>query len=108
MGSTPRINRATQDVLAALLDDPTRELSGLEVCAAAGVRSGTVHPVLARLEGMGWLESRWEDLDPAQERPAPRRIYRLTGIGVTLARSAVADARRSAPRMRWRPATGQP
>jgi hypothetical protein len=40
--------------------------NGLEICAAAGLASGTVHPILARLERLGWLESRWEDIDPAR------------------------------------------
>lgn len=107
MGAAPRMTSATQDVLAAFLADPQRELSGLQVCSGAGVRSGSVHPLLARLEGMGWLESRWEDLDATQEQRPARRLYRLTGVGATLARSTLADARRPAPRVRWRPETGR-
>lgn len=108
MGSDPRISRATQRALAAFLVDPAQELSGLELCAAAGVRSGSMHAVLARLEGKGWLESRWEEVDPESEGRQPRRFYRLTGIGATLARSALAKSRRSAFRPRWRPVAGQP
>lgn len=107
MVSGPRVSRATQVVLEAFLSDPARELSGVQVCSGAGVRVGSVHPVLARLEGMGWLESRWEDLDPGEDRRAPRRYYRLTGVGASLAAQAAAQRRRSAPSMRWRPATGQ-
>lgn len=108
MGRSPRVSRAAQVVLEAFLADPTRELSGIEVCTVAGVRAGSVHPVLARLEGMGWLESRWEDLDTGEDRRPPRRCYRLTGVGGALAAAAVAQRRRPAPVMRWRPATGQP
>jgi PadR family transcriptional regulator, regulatory protein PadR len=50
----------TQLVLRALLADPSKELYGVEIGQAAGLPSGTVHPILARLEGVGWLESRWE------------------------------------------------
>ncbi len=108
MGTGPRMSRATQVVLEAFLADPTRELSGIQVCTGAGLRVGSAHPALARLEGMGWLESRWEDLDPDEERRAPRRYYRLTGVGATLAAQSAAQRRRPAPTMRWRPATGQP
>ena len=45
----------TQLVLHALLTDPTKELYGVEIGAAAGLPSGTVHPILARLETVGWL-----------------------------------------------------
>jgi PadR family transcriptional regulator, regulatory protein PadR len=49
----------TQLVLRALPTDPAKELYGVEIGAAAGLPSRTVHPILARLEG-GWLSSRSE------------------------------------------------
>ena len=54
----------TQLVLRVLLAEPTREMYGLQIGQAAELPSGTVHPILARLEGCGWLESRWEDIEP--------------------------------------------
>ena len=94
----------TQLVLRALLEHPTRELYGLEVCAAAGLPSGTIHPILARLEGAGWLTSRWEEVDPrAQGRPR-RRYYRLTSDGAELARDALARSHTTAAHLaRLRP-----
>ena len=50
----------TQLVLRALLDDPAVERYGVEIGTQAGLPSGTVHPILARLEGVGWLTSRWK------------------------------------------------
>lgn len=93
----------TQLVLAAFLDEPQQELYGLEICQAADLPSGTVHPILARFEGLGWLESRWEDVDPRAEGRPQRRYYRLTREGVVQARSALAHARRPAIRPAWRP-----
>ena len=88
----------TQLVLRALLADPQRELYGLEIGTAAGLPSGTIHPILARLEGIGWLQSSWEDVDVrAAGRPA-RRYYRLTGDGIVSARHALARAYRSPAR----------
>jgi PadR family transcriptional regulator, regulatory protein PadR len=63
--SGPRMTLPTQLVLRAMLAEPTREMYGLQVCAEAGLPSGTIHPILARFEALGWLESRWEDTSPA-------------------------------------------
>jgi PadR family transcriptional regulator, regulatory protein PadR len=95
MPGAPRMTIPTQLVLRALLADPQQELYGAEITAAAGLPSGTVNPMLARLEGLGWVESRWEDIDTrAQGRPA-RRYYRLTASGVESARAALASSYQS-------------
>jgi PadR family transcriptional regulator, regulatory protein PadR len=103
-GRVIRMTIPTQLVLQALLEDPTRELYGIEIGTAAGLPSGTVHPILARLEGLGWLSSRWEEIDPRREGRPPRRYYRLTAAGVHSAREALRRAYRpSAARLRLRP-----
>jgi PadR family transcriptional regulator PadR len=85
-----RITLPTQLVLRAMLDDPDAEQYGLQIQDAAGLPSGTVHPILARLEAAGWATSRWEDVDPRVEGRPARRYYRLTGHGVEEARTALA------------------
>ena len=43
---------------------------------------GTLYRALARLEGMGFLASRWEDPEiPARENRPGRRLYELTALG---------------------------
>ncbi len=84
------MTQPTKAVLAALLADPTREQYGLELGATAGLPSGTIHPILARLDSVGWLQSRWEDGDPALLGRPRRRFYRLSPQGIALARAAVA------------------
>ncbi|HVN12018.1 MAG TPA: helix-turn-helix transcriptional regulator [Kineosporiaceae bacterium] len=102
----PRMTIPAQLVLQVLLEDPQREIYGRELGEAAGLPSGTIHPILARLEGMGWLESRWEDIDPsAAGRPA-RRYYRLTPDGAVRARDALARAYRARSPRAARPAPG--
>jgi DNA-binding PadR family transcriptional regulator len=98
----------TQLVLRALLADPTAELYGSQIGDAAGLMSGTVHPILARLEGIGWVESRWEDVDPqAVGRPA-RRYYWITHAGVEQARAELARVPRPQPgRLAPRPLPGE-
>jgi PadR family transcriptional regulator, regulatory protein PadR len=83
----------TQLTLRALLAYPGREMYGLQVITATGLRSGVVYPILARFEGRGWLESRWETLPAAGDlkRP-PRRYYRLTDDGARHARAALDTA----------------
>jgi DNA-binding PadR family transcriptional regulator len=102
-----RMTMTVQLVLRALLDDPAAELYGVEIGSAAGLRSGTVHPILARLEGVGWLVSRWEDVDPREAGRAARRYYRLTSDGIEQARTALARAYRPSPQLRLRPQPGE-
>ena len=82
----------TQLVLRTLLSDPEQERYGVEIGAEAGLPSGTIHPILARLEGVGWLTSRWEEIDPRVEGRPARRYYELTHDGLALARAALARA----------------
>jgi PadR family transcriptional regulator, regulatory protein PadR len=89
----PRMTIPTQLVLRALLADPAREMYGLQICAGAGLPSGTIHPILARLEHQyGWLTSRWENIKPEDEGRPRRRYYRLTEDGAERARLALAQA----------------
>lgn len=55
---------------------------GFDVMDATGLPSGTVYPLLRRLERLGCVEAEWEDEGEAQAagRPA-RRYYRITADG---------------------------
>jgi len=90
-----RMTIPTQLVLGFLLEDPAEERYGYEIGDAAGLPSGTVHPILARLEGAAWLESRWEDVVASDAGRPARRYYRLTPDGIDAARDALARAYRS-------------
>ncbi|MFJ9785136.1 PadR family transcriptional regulator [Amycolatopsis sp. NPDC101161] len=50
---------------------------GLELCAETGLPSGTIYPILARLEKAGWLAYELEDIDPSESGRPRRRYYRL-------------------------------
>jgi PadR family transcriptional regulator PadR len=103
-----RMTLATQLVLRAMLAEPTKEMYGLQICQAADLPSGTIHPILARLERLGWLESHWEDAVPQEEGRPRRRYYRLTEDGAERARIALAQATTSTAglSLRPRPAAG--
>jgi DNA-binding PadR family transcriptional regulator len=97
-------------VLAALIDKPHQDRYGLDLAKAAGLATGTVYPILARLEKDGWVESRWEDIDESAEQRPRRRYYRLVGQAVPAARSEVDAARKVfglVPAARPRPARGR-
>lgn len=95
----PKMTLPTQLVLGVLLRDPDREHYGLEICQTAGLPSGTVHPILARLEQCRWVVSRWEDADPRERGRPRRRYYRVDPDSIAVARAAVARARTSVARL---------
>jgi PadR family transcriptional regulator len=99
----PRMTIPTQLVLRALLTEPTQEMYGLQICEQAGLPSGTLHPILARLEGLGWLESRWEEAVPREMGRPRRRYYKLTEDGADRARIALAQATTSLTKLGLRP-----
>jgi PadR family transcriptional regulator, regulatory protein PadR len=84
----PRISLATLKVLTAMLSEPEEPWYGLELAKTAGLKSGTIYPILARLEAARWLRSEWEDVDPAVVGRPQRRLYRLTGEGAAMAHAA--------------------
>ena len=55
---------------------------GFDIMDTTGLASGTVYPVLSRLQRDGLVESSWEDEAPATEEGRPaRRYYELTPDG---------------------------
>jgi PadR family transcriptional regulator PadR len=83
-----RLTWPTLKLLKALLEDPTGDHYGLQLAKDAGLPTGTIYPVLIRLERAGWLTSWWEQADPTVEQRPRRRFYRLTPLGATNARRA--------------------
>ncbi len=93
--SPVRITHATALILQALA---AGRRHGFQIMEVTGLASGTVYPVLRRLERESAVESEWEDADEASSAGRRRRrIYRLTGTGLLLAeraRERLADTRR--------------
>ena len=81
-----------QQVLRAMLADAAVPRYGLEISKQAGLETGTLYPVMARLERVGWVESSWEDPDLSISGGRPRRrYYQLTKDGAEQARLALAE-----------------
>ena len=77
-----------QRVLQAFLADPAAPRYGYDLMKAASLQSGTLYPLLARLEQQKLVTSAWET--PQQEGQRPRKYYRLTGAGIEVARLELA------------------
>ena len=88
-----RLTIPTRLVLAVFLADPAAERYGLEVAQHSGLPTGTLHPILARLEALGWATSRWEEVDAAVVGRPRRRYYCLTATGRLEAERRLAAAR---------------
>ncbi|PPK70214.1 helix-turn-helix transcriptional regulator [Actinokineospora auranticolor] len=87
---TPQV----RTVLAIFLANPDKEHFGLDLIAATGLLSGTVYPILARLERAGWLRSRTVELNHDNVGRRARRFFRLSPEGLTQASLAVETTER--------------
>lgn len=58
---------------------------GFDIMDATGLPSGTVYPILRRLDREGLLQSAWEKhADAQREQRPPRRYYEITAAGEAL------------------------
>jgi PadR family transcriptional regulator PadR len=99
--SEPRLTRQTLKVLGTLMSEQMRELSGAEIAKLSQLSSGTLYPILNRLEEFGWLDSRWEIGDPAALGRPRRRYYRITGEGARKVQEVVRELTPSIGRPAW-------
>jgi PadR family transcriptional regulator PadR len=82
---TRLLSRRTVAILQAMLSCAD-EADALEIAKSARRRPARTYPVLARLEGMSWVDSHWDTSHPGAPR---RRLYRLTGYGRETAQHAL-------------------
>jgi DNA-binding PadR family transcriptional regulator len=91
------MTKPLERVLGAFLADPAAPRYGYDLMKAARLQSGTLYPLLARLERENLVASAWET--PQQEGQRPRKYYRLTGEGIRIARLELAQASARRPRV---------
>jgi PadR family transcriptional regulator PadR len=70
--------KATVKVLGVFLEDPGKPRYGYELMKLTRLGSGTLYPVLARLESAGWLTAGRED---AHDLRRPPRTYYTVSAG---------------------------
>jgi PadR family transcriptional regulator, regulatory protein PadR len=87
-GQDVRMTATTLKVLRCFMEQPRQELSGADITRETKVFTGSLYPILLRLEGAGWLTSHWEDINPKEAGRPRRRYYLLTATGQRLAAEA--------------------
>ena len=96
----PRRPHSSSQAIAlfkALLAAPQSWQHGYDLMGCTGLKSGTLYPLLIRLQEDGHLDSEWQP--PVPPARAPRHAYRLTQSGRAFAHATVAEAEERAARM---------
>lgn len=83
MSRSRALSNHARALLAILLEARDCWRHGYDLAKRAGIKSGTLYPLLIRLEAQGCLEAEWQPA--AEEGKPPRHAYRLTAAGVQLA-----------------------
>ena len=78
-----RLSTQTLSVLSEFLQAPQDWRYGYDISRNAGLKSGTLYPILMRLAEHRLLETRWE---VAEAGKPPRHMYKLTATGLRYAR----------------------
>ena len=90
MPRVPNTSTQTLVVFDALRTRDAEWRYGYDLNKQTGLKSGTLYPILMRLESQGLLETRWADAEmPGRPR---RHLYRLTASGFIAAHQAIANA----------------
>jgi PadR family transcriptional regulator PadR len=98
--SEVRITTQVLKVLGALIA-ATDEISGADVARSTELASGTLYPILLRLEKSRWIESQWEKGDPRELGRPRRRLYSVTALGAKKARAAFKEIRLALGKPAW-------
>ena len=96
-----RLTQPTLKVLRFLLEQPREGRAGAEISKVTKVGSGTLYPMLVRLEAAGWLNSEWEVINPSEAGRPRRRFYKLTAVGQTNGHAALADLQVATGELAW-------
>ncbi len=89
MQDLKRVTEPTLLVIKALISQSESSTWGLEIVRATNLKSGTVYPILERLEELGWVTSEWES---DSQRNGPRRkLYRLANEAMNSAQDLIAQ-----------------
>jgi DNA-binding PadR family transcriptional regulator len=98
---TPQLTAPTLKVLGELLAAPPDGIAGADLSKTTGIPSGTLYPILFRMERAGWLSSEWEQIDPSEAGRPRKRFYRLTPHGSSETRAAFDELISSCRRVVW-------
>ncbi|MFP5205341.1 MAG: PadR family transcriptional regulator [Acidobacteriota bacterium] len=98
---SPRITGPVLKVLKILMNCPEVGISGAEIARSTKLASGTLYPILFRLENAGWLESRWEEVTPSVVKRPRKRLYHVTALGERRTKDSFRELMPSAAEFLW-------
>lgn len=98
---SPRLTEQTLRVVGALAMCSKDEVSGAEIARETKLPSGTLYPILLRLEKTKWLESRWEEESPTKLGRPRRRLYKVTALGAKNTRAAISKVQSAIGVLAW-------
>lgn len=87
-----RLTKPLERVLRVFLADTSARHHGYDLMKAARLQSGTLYPLLGRLQDQGLVTSEWELASGDATGRPPRKYYQLTAEGVRVARLEIARA----------------
>lgn len=99
MSKEPRFTANIAAVLDMLISHP--QSAGADIARVTGMKSGTLYPILMRLEDAGWLASCWEEGDPSLLGRPRKRFYSVTGVGRAHARANAKEQQPVLGRLAW-------
>jgi len=97
----PRLSMQTLLVLRTLAARPNRAIAGSDILKETKILSGSLYPILLRLEKAGWLSSEWEKVDPKEVGRPRKRLYSLTAIGARKTLQALSDLMPAVEGLTW-------
>ena len=77
-----RISGKPLEILLFLSNFPQESFAGYSLSKTLGIPSGTLYPLLVKLEKAGLLDSQWENGDPQELGRPRRRYYTINGQGI--------------------------
>lgn len=80
---------------------PESGTAGADISKETGMRSGTLYPILFRMEQAKWITSEWEDVNPSKVGRPRKRLYTLTPLGLREGRSVFDGLMPSNGRIAW-------
>ena len=79
IASVRKLSPQTLSVLSVLAEAGAAWRYGLQISQSTALKSGSLYPILARLNERGLIEGEW--LEPERPGRPPRHAYRLTAEG---------------------------
>lgn len=79
--SSVRMSGPTLKLLKFMLEHPQEGHSGAHISKETKIGSGTLYPLLQRLELAKWISGEWENVDPVEVGRPKRKFYKLTPTG---------------------------